>query len=348
MTWGRLLIILLCLYMAKHIVPVDYYKDIARYIKRHKKCEGLIILGLGTLIANWRYIYIISEKLKGADSRIYLFGIPIIYIVLCILLYTGEKKHITPIEIKKCYYICVLIIDVCIINCVDFKDFHVNNFIGVPDELFISGLISIIVFVAALILDLLILSGAAIKEINFAGATFVKEDIKKNIEENASNVQVLIAKIDAEHEILQRFEEYMKSMEVVEKLQTAFETFNWGEEFKALAQYYCEAQKKQITAECIALGESTNLKKELLIRYDLSHTICERVCRSMAANKSFFIPGGEQFLFVPYETTYCVDKMIIVLRGRQDIFEIEQRFILNIFKRFEDYIIPVIAELPEE
>ncbi len=40
--------------------------------------------------------------------------------------------------------------------------------------------------------------------------------------------------------------------------------------------------------------------------------------------------------------------MIIVLRGRQDIFEIEQRFILNIFKRFEDYIIPVIAELPEE
>ncbi len=348
MTWGSVLIILLCLYMAKHIVPVDYYKDIARYIKRHKKCVVLIILGLGTLIANWRYIYIISEKLKGADSRIYLFGIPIIYIVLGILLYTGEKKHITPIEIKKCYYICVLIIDVCIINCVDFKDFQVNNFLGVPDELFISGLISIIVFVAALILDLLILSGATIKEINFAGATFVKEDIKKNIEENASNVQVLITKIDAEHEILQRFEEYMKSMQVVEKLQTAFETFNWGEEFKTLAQYYCEAQKKQITAECIALGESTNLKKELLIRYDLSHTICERVCRSMAANKSFFIPGGEQFLFVPYETTYCEDKMIIVLRGRQDIFEIEQRFILNIFKRFEDYIIPVIAELPEE
>ena len=38
-------------------------------------------------------------------------------------------------------------------------------------------------------------------------------------------------------------------------------------------------------------------------------------------------------------------KIVIILKGREYIFEVEQRFIVNLFKIFENYVTDIIATL---
>ena len=288
---------------------------------------------------------IIGKKVGMSQIFEYLFMIPLVYFILWLTIYMGSGN--VAYYAKKIYYIIVLVVDICIINHLDFSQFDIQNTFGLPKPLYASGLISIGIFILAFVLDLLILSGGSIKEFSFAGATFVKEDLKKNIKENANNIQILLDKIEAEYNAVQQFEAYIDKAGIKTKLEEKLDAFDWCKEFKALAQYYCSFQKEEIIAECIVVERGMNLRDRLVVAYDISSMKSTRVCKNLLEKKSYFLQAQEQLLFIPYEPTFFAHKIIVVLRGKNNVVQIEQRFILNIFKRFEDYVTTVIAELPE-
>lgn len=326
-------------------IPKEIYKDALRWGKKHYKTIGVIVFVILLLIINRAYIGSIIRTLSHIRLKVYLFMVPLVYFALWLTIYKGSGN--AAYYAKKIYYIIVLVVDICIINHLDFSQFDIQNTFGLSQPLYVSGLISIGVFVVAFVLDLLILSGGSIKEFSFAGATFVKEDLKKNIKENANNIQILLDKIEAEYNAVQQFEAYVEQAEIKKKLEEKLDTFDWCKEFKALAQYYCSFQKEEILAECIVVEKGMNLSDRLEVAYDISSMKSTRVCKNLMDKKSYFLQAQEQLLFIPYEPTFFTPKIIVVLRGKSNVVQVEQRFILNIFKRFEDYVTTVIAELPE-
>lgn len=337
-------VLLIMVFMAL-VVPKEVYKDTLKWGKKHYKAVGMIIFVILLLTFNRTYICSIIRSLSHIKLKVYLFMVPLVYFILWLTIYMGSGN--AAYYAKKIYYILVLVVDICIINHLDFSQFEVSNTFGLPRPLYVGGLISIGIFILAFVLDLLILSGGSIKEFSFAGATFVKEDLKKNIKENANNIQILLDKIEAEYNAVQQFEAYIEKADIKTKLEEKLDTFDWCEEFRALAQYYCSFQKEEIVAECIVVEEGMNLSDRLVVAYDISNMKSTRVCKNLLDKKSYFLQAQEQLLFIPYEPTFFNHKIIVVLRGKSNVVQVEQRFILNIFKRFEDYVTTVIAELPE-
>ena len=157
------------------------------------------------------------------------------------------------------------------------------------------------------------------------------------------NMDKILDKIESEYEVIQNFEEYIQRQCIRKKLEQDFEYFNWPEEFKELTQYYCNFQSSNIKVAYLIMDDLFN--RELKLTYNLTDTNINTVIKDINENKSTIVAQRYQLLFIPYTPVYYNKKIVIILKGREYIFEVEQRFIVNLFKIFENYVTDIIATL---
>ena len=193
------------------------------------------------------------------------------------------------------------------------------------------------------LLDILIISASGLKEVSLGWAKISKDEVQANIEEQKNNMDKILDKIESEYEVIQNFEEYVQRQCIRKKLEQDFEHFNWPEEFKELTQYYCNFQSSNIKVAYLIMDDLFN--RELKLTYNLTDTNINTVIKDINENKSTIVAQRYQLLFIPYTPVYYNKKIVIILKGREYIFEVEQRFIVNLFKIFENYVTDIIATL---
>ena len=110
-----------------------------------------------------------------------------------------------------------------------------------------------------------------------------------------------------------------------------------------MTQYYCNFQSSNIKVAYLIMDDLFN--RELKLTYTLTDTNINTVIKDINENKSTIVAQRYQLLFIPYTPVYYNKKIVIILKGREYIFEVEQRFIVNLFKIFENYVTDIIATL---
>lgn len=277
-----------------------------------------------------------------------LYAIPILYTVISLALIfikDIDKKKLRTI--KRLYYSAWLFITVWLINSIDLEKIKASNTFGLPQPVWVIFSIFITGIAVSVILNMLIISDTNIKEINFGGAKIVKEEeIKTTMEEQVVNVKKLEDKIESEFDIIQNFETYILSNAIENKILNNFAAFDWEKEFTALAQHYCDLQGTSIRVYCLKTNSLT-LEADIKSRFFVTNKDFKLIKSRMQKDKSIQISNQKELLFIPYKPLYYNEEIIIILSSEKYIFEIEQAFILNIFKIFESYTTDIIARLPQ-
>lgn len=283
-------------------------------------------------------------NIEGFNPLLLFFILPFAYIIFSTVTYKKEEIIRTNIKlIKRIYYSIWLFVAVIIINIIDIKNFNISNNLGIPKIIWMIFLVFVACMLVAIILDVLIISASGFKEITLGWAKISKDEVEANIEEQKNNIDKLVDKIEAEYEVIQNFEEYIKKQQIREKLESNFDEFHWPDEFKELAQYYCNFQNSNIKVSYLKINDDLN--RELKLTYNLTDTNINNIKKDIKDNKSTIVQQKNQLLFIPYKPVYYNDDIVIILKGKEYIFEVEQRFIVNLFKIFENYITDIIATL---
>lgn len=281
---------------------------------------------------------------KCFNPLLLFFIIPILYLIFTFTTYGREDAISKNIKIiRRIYYSIWLFIAAVIINIIDVKKLEINNSFGIPKVIWMVFLVFIASMVTAVILDILIISASGLKEVSLGWAKISKDEVQANIEEQKNNMDKILDKIESEYEVIQNFEEYIQRQCIRKKLEQDFEHFNWPEEFKELTQYYCNFQSSNIKVAYLIMDDLFN--RELKLTYNLTDTNINTVIKDINENKSTIVAQRYQLVFIPYTPVYYNKKIVIILKGREYIFEVEQRFIVNLFKIFENYVTDIIATL---
>ena len=279
----------------------------------------------------------------------WLFIVPIAFLIFSIAtIFIKDISEKSMVKIKRFYYTLCLFGIIWIINKIDLSKITVANTFGIPQNIWVIFFIFIIGIAVSIVLNMLIISSTDIKEITLGWAKISKEEIKHNIEEQKLYVERLIDKIEAEHEVIQNFEKYLMDNRIEDKLRTDYTHFLWEEEFKCLIQFYCKHQNTNIDVYVLN-NNDTDFELNLEVTFNMTSTNISTIKNNIQSNKSTPIVQKKSFLFIPYKPVYYSNTIIIVLKGKPEfVFDIEQRFILNIIKSFENYITDILANMISE
>lgn len=276
----------------------------------------------------------------------WLFLIPVLYTLFSIamvLFRDVEEKQL--VKFKRFYYSIWLFAIVITIKLIDINKITIVNTFGIPQVFWVVFFVFIIGVTVAVLLDMLIISGNGIKEITLGWAKISRAEIKQNIEVQRVNIDKLIEKIKAEYEVIQGFEGYMAEKKVADRLRTSHQTFHWASEIADLIDYYCSQQLTIINVYYYEY-DSPSLENTLKSSLNLTEENIRLVKRTVEKNQTIPIRQRENMLFIPYTPVYYGKKILYVLKGKDHVFEIEQRLILNIIKMFENYATDILASIP--
>ncbi len=271
-------------------------------------------------------------------NQLYLLLIlPVCFIVYSI--YTLKNNDITDelmIFIRRIYYsLCVLLIVLIIISIEPSYDISTNP-LGIPSTYWLILLTFIVGILIAIIFDFLIISASGIKEISFGWAKVTKAEIKSNIKEQVNNINYITQLIDAEYEVIQSIEEYLISQKIVEKVSEIFDDFPYEDELVAFIDYFYQHCEKIKRVKYIHINEQ--YKHDIKKEYKFSQSTIKIIEKSIKLNKSSLIKEKNYNLFFPYKL-FSNEMILIIVQSNEVIYEIEQRFILNLLKIFENYLV---------
>lgn len=277
-----------------------------------------------------------------------LFVIPIIYAVysLFTIKYRMIKNEILVV-IRRMYYSLWLIIIVLVINSIDIDKLKVDNMFGIPQLIWVIFSIFVVGMITAIILDILIISGNDIKEISFGFAKLSRGEIKENIEEQRNNIDNLVNLIESEYKTIQNIEEYIRNRKIEELIITDFEHFSYFDELISIVTYFYDLLNISKTVSYITLNDNV-IETTLKEKYRIIDKKIDLVIHEVNHNNSCIIKQYSSYLlFIPYYL-FTNDKIVIIIESNKVTYELEQRFILNILKIYENYIIDLIYELHQQ
>lgn len=271
------------------------------------------------------------------NQLFFLFVLPVGFIIYSIYI---SKNHCITEEkmtfIRRFYYSIWVLFIVLIIISIEPSNEKMSNPLGISNTFWFIILTFIVGILIAVIFDFLIISASGIKEISFGWAKVTKEEIKNNIKEQVDNINYITQLIDAEYEVIQSIEQYINNQQIDKKISDSFHDFPYEDELISFIDYFyqhSEAVKRVLYIHIDNEQYKSNLKKE----YKFSQSTIKTIDKNIKQNKSTLIKEKCFNLFIPY-MLFTNELILIIIQSNEVIFELEQRFILNLLKIFENYL----------
>jgi hypothetical protein len=240
------------------------------------------------------------------------------------------------IDIRRFYFIYfffLMLLSYPVINKINVLQKNIN-ILGLSNE----ASVYLIVFLAALIIYLFVISDLNISEVTIGNTkvTMLKEKYEADISNHMDLTSTLLDKIAAENYIIRNLPKYC--LGVLQRLSSPEDIFVVPREYQLILAEYFKAQKKDNIKSAV-LDSTISFKDD----YSLKSGELEELVYHMQNNEIHaFEKKGVYYLFIPY--TYRLEdfkqKIYIILESNAPIvIQAETKIVANILNLFTDELL---------